>query len=318
MPADVKTDAQGGGSAPSLDDVMIAMDVVDTIRHDHLIVERELNDDVRRRDLIDRLREIYKAQGMDVPDHVLEEGVRALEDDRFSYTPPKDSLSARLARFYVTRSDWGRYVLGGLAAIALIFLGNYLFIERPREIARLEQARTLAALPARLDKAASDIASEAAVPGVGDRARAIAQSGSNAARSGDLKGARTAEQELTAMLAQLRQEFEVRVVNEEGELSGLWRIPPNNPNAYNFYLVVEAVDASGRRLEQAIMNEETGRTDRVSRWAVRVDRDVLEAVKADKEDDGIIQKAIVGRKVRGKLEPDWTIPVQGGAITRWE
>ena len=43
--------AAGAGAAPEtsgvkvpLDDVMIAMDVVDTLRHDERLVERELND----------------------------------------------------------------------------------------------------------------------------------------------------------------------------------------------------------------------------------------------------------------------------------
>lgn len=44
---------------------MIAMDVVDTLRHDQLIVERELNEDERKAKLIERLREIYSAQGID-------------------------------------------------------------------------------------------------------------------------------------------------------------------------------------------------------------------------------------------------------------
>ena len=39
------------GSAP-LDDVMIAMDVVDTLRHDQRIVERELNEAERRAGLL--------------------------------------------------------------------------------------------------------------------------------------------------------------------------------------------------------------------------------------------------------------------------
>ena len=62
---------------------MIAMDVVDTLRHDRLIVDRELNDAGRHDDLIKRLREIYKGQGIEVPDHILEEGVKALKEDRF-------------------------------------------------------------------------------------------------------------------------------------------------------------------------------------------------------------------------------------------
>ena len=71
-----------------LDDVMIAMDVVDTLRHREDLVRRELNDEGRERELIARLRQIYHDQGIEVPDHVLAEGVKALDDSRFVYTPP--------------------------------------------------------------------------------------------------------------------------------------------------------------------------------------------------------------------------------------
>ncbi|HMB74130.1 MAG TPA: DUF6384 family protein, partial [Gammaproteobacteria bacterium] len=43
---------------PPLDEVMLAMDVVDTLRHRELIVQRELSAQQRDRELIERLREI--------------------------------------------------------------------------------------------------------------------------------------------------------------------------------------------------------------------------------------------------------------------
>lgn len=306
-------------AAPKLNDVMIAMDVVDTLRHDQSLVERELNDESRRKALIDRLREIYRGQGLEVPDHILEEGVRALEEDRFTYKPPpEDALSTRLARLYVTRMDWGRYVLGALAAIAVLWTAHYVLVSRPQALQKAERARQLASVPGELAKLAGAIGSEAKDPKLVERANTVVQTGRNSAAAGDLSTALAARQELSATLARLREEFDVRIVNERGELSGLWRIPPNNPNAYNFYLVVEAITANGRTLVQSIRNEETGKTDQVRRWAIRVDRDILERVKADKEDDGIIQNRIVGRKQRGKTTIAWTIKVRGGAITRWK
>ena len=58
----------------TLDDVMLAMDVVDTLRHRERLVERELNEDMREEQLIERLRELYKSQGIDVPDRIIDEG----------------------------------------------------------------------------------------------------------------------------------------------------------------------------------------------------------------------------------------------------
>ena len=64
--------------APPLNDLMLAMDVVDTLRHGETLVERELSAEDRRKRMIERLREIYRQQGITVPDRVLAEGVAAL------------------------------------------------------------------------------------------------------------------------------------------------------------------------------------------------------------------------------------------------
>ncbi len=307
-------------SKTPLDDIMIAMDVVDTLRHDRNLVERELNDEARRQDLIDRLRKIYRGQGIEVPDRILEEGVRALEDDRFTYKPPdQGALSTRLAKLYVSRGRWGRYVLGVVAGIAAFVLVNHFFFERPQQLkAQAEQHELSELIPQRVKKLVADIRSEASDELVAARAEGIAKSALNAASSGDLASAQKSEHQLKDTLEQLRATYEIQIVNREGEVSGLWRIPKANPDTYNFYLVVEAIGNDGEPLAQVIRNEETGKRERVKAWAVRVDRSVLVSVKEDKDDDGIIQNNIVGRKVRGELEPQWTIDVLGGAITRWK
>lgn len=89
-----------------LDDVMLAMDVVDTLRHRVRIVDQELNEDAREEQLIARLKEIYGAQGIEVPDKILKDGVKALAEQRFVYKPPADTVSVKLAKLYVSRKKW--------------------------------------------------------------------------------------------------------------------------------------------------------------------------------------------------------------------
>ena len=60
-----------------LDELMLAMDVVDTLRHREDLIAREFNEEGRENDLIARLRQIYRDQGIEVPDNVLAEGVKA-------------------------------------------------------------------------------------------------------------------------------------------------------------------------------------------------------------------------------------------------
>jgi len=118
MSAERATAADAGSGAtktsPPLDEVMLAMDVVDTLRRRQRLVQRELDAEGREQDLRQRLRKIYAAQGIEVPDHVLDEGVAALKEERFVYKPPAQSLGTRLARVYVSRGRWGKWVAGGL------------------------------------------------------------------------------------------------------------------------------------------------------------------------------------------------------------
>lgn len=305
-------------SARPLDDVMIAMDVVDTLRHDKRLVERELNDGQRRAELIERLREIYKGQGIDVPDSILEEGVKALEEKRFVYTPPPSSLEVKLARLYVTREKWGKRV--GIAALAAAVAGGgwYLAFERPRAVEQAAIERELGQeLPGRVSSLLNQIETETKSAEALTEAKQLAESARSAAAGRDGKAANAAEARLKEMLAELRAAYDIRIVNRQGEITGLWRVPRVNPLSRNYYLVVEAIDASGKAVPQSILNEETGQREVVTKWAVRVPKSVFDEVQADKLDDGIIQNAVIGTKARGEPQPKWRREVSGGALTRW-
>jgi hypothetical protein len=297
---------------------MIAMDVVDTLRHDKRILERELNDDSRRADLIERLRAIYKGQGIEVPDRILEEGVKALEEKRFAYTPPPPSAQVSLAKLYVSRGTWGRKAAGiGIAAL-LAGGGWYLAVERPRSLEQASLQQELGtALPARITNLLGQIEREARVESIRAEAQQLGAAARSAASGGDVGAARTAEAKLKGILDELRLAFDVRILNRQGEVSGLWRVPRINPGSRNYYLVVEAVEPGGKTIVRDILNEETGERERVTKWAIRVPKSVFDEIQADKLDDGIIQKAVLGSKPQGYTEPQWRREVSGGALTRW-
>lgn len=130
---------------------MLAMDVVDTLRHQRDLVERELDGERRQRELIARVQALYESQGIEVPAEVVAEGVAALEQDRFVYTPPPRTFAVRLAEIYVERGRWAKYalvvlLLGGAlwAAIAVpSHLQRRAVIDRfATEVARVEAAVT--------------------------------------------------------------------------------------------------------------------------------------------------------------------------------
>ena len=99
--------------------------------------------------------------------------------------------------------------------------------------------------------------------------------------------------------------------------SGVTRIPDANPNANNYYLVVEAIGPDGKVVERTVKSEEDGEEKKVTIWAQRVPESTFERVRKDKEKDGIVQDNLLGTKVRGKLGIDWKDVVETGAITTW-
>ncbi|MCA8952527.1 MAG: hypothetical protein KDE27_23650 [Planctomycetes bacterium] len=108
----------------ALDRVMLAMDVVDTLRHQHAIVDAELDDERRQRELVARIRAIYDSQGIEVSDEVIAEGVAALRADRFVYTRPERTFRVRLAEAYVDRRKWA-IRLGIVALVGVLIWSSY-------------------------------------------------------------------------------------------------------------------------------------------------------------------------------------------------
>ena len=311
--------APPAGDKSKLDNVLLAMDVVDTLRHREQLVLSELDAGAREEALLARLKDIYAAQGIDVPGHILKEGVKALEERRFQYQPPKPSLSVTLAKIYIARTRW--MMPAALAVIALASLGTAWHFgvavpERERaEAARIELAETL---PADIDRLYTEISAAALEPEARLKADALKLDGERALAAGDAKAARAARDALALLQQDLAAIYEVRIVYGPDETrSGVFRIPDDVPGARNYYLIVEAVDPAGRLLDVPITSEEDRRTARVSRWGQRVSEAEFRAVADDKSDDQIIQNSVIGRKMSGYLSPEYSVDTPGGAILEW-
>ena len=300
-----------------LDDVMIAMDVVDTLRHRDMLVERELNEEGREQQLIERLRALYKSQGIEVPDSVIAQGVKALKESRFVYTPPASSFARTLAILWVKRGTYGKWALGAVAAFAVVW-GTYHFtVTRPRqqaaEAARVALKETL---PRQLAAAHQAIASEAQVPAARQRADAILGQGRAALDRGNAAEASAAVAQLDQMAAALRQEYVLRIAGRPQDPTGFFREHARYQGRA-YFIVVDALDPQGKAVQLPVRNDETNKTETVSRFAVRVPQETFDAVRADKQRHGIVQNARLGEKRRGYLEPDFRMAVLEGRITRW-
>ena len=297
-------------SEAPLEDLMVAMDVVDTVRHRDLIVDRELDGEARRGRLLERLREIYAAQGIEVSDAALEAGVDALEEERFSYTPTAGGFSATLARIYVRRGRWLRPLMLVLALGLTIWLAWFFMVELPERV-------RLGAIPAAMNRAHARIEAISQDADASARADDLLRRGRDAFADEKYKLAETAVGEIEKLQGELEATYIIRVVSRPGEASGVWRIPDVNEDARNFYLIVEAIDRRGNVVPVTVTSEENGRTSTVRKWGLRVSRELFESVAADKRDDGIIQAREIGEKTTGQWRPEYSVPTTGAAITEW-
>jgi hypothetical protein len=309
-------------TAAPLDDVMLAMDVVDTLRHRQDLVTRELDEATREKQLVEKLRELYRQQGIEVPDHILKEGVDALAESRFVYDPPKPGFGTTLARMYVARKRWGPAAIA-LGLVLVVGLFGYFGVYRPMvqgqiEAARVELAETI---PSQMDALYATIFEETKVQQAVTQADAVRTRGKTAASEGNREDALDAIRDLTAIRDTVRQEYQLVIVSRGGERSAVWRFPDINTDASNYYLIVEALDTDRKPLSLPILNEETGEVSTVAKWGVRVPEEVYRVVEADKTDDGIIQGNVIGIKQFGFLDVDYAVPTlppsAPGMITDW-
>lgn len=312
-------EAMGATKPQTLDELMLAMDVVDTIRHRELVVARELAQGDRDAALKARLREIYRGQGLEVSDAAIEQGIRALKESRFVYTPPAPGLGRSLAIAWVRRLIIGRWVGAIVLVCAALWAVGYFGYQLPRQQALAETQIALTQdLPRSLREAAASARIETRDAAVIARIDGLERDGAAALARSDAAGARAIIASIEALRASLAVTYALNVISGPNETSGVWRVSRLNPDSRNYYLIVEAVQPDGQRIPVTVVNEETGKAETVTRWGVRVPEAFFDTIRRDKQDNGIIEQNPIGQKLRGELEPRYGFPKEGGAITSWD
>ncbi|MCC6983929.1 MAG: hypothetical protein IT535_11710 [Bauldia sp.] len=303
---------------PKLDELMLAMDVVDTLRHQDALVRKELTQEGRDEVLKARLREMYESQGLTVTDRILDEGIRALKESRFTYTPRGTGFARFMANLWVNRRVAGTALAAIVVVIAVAVGWNAIRSGSERravEEARIELTETL---PRQLDTVGQTTLAAATDPAARAEVEQIIASGREALTLGNAAGAREAIASLDTTRGALNQTYELRIVNRPDQDTGVTRIPDINTRAENFYIIVEPVTSEGQVLSLPVQSEETGQTETVSIWGQRVSEATFNAVARDKTDDGIIENNVLGEKPRGTLTVQYTMDAQPGRITDWQ
>ena len=129
------------------------------------------------------------------------------------------------------------------------------------------------------------------------RAEALYRQGQTALEEESREGAEAAVAALTALRREVASEYQVRVVNDPDDFTGIYREHDDLPGRQNYYLIVEAVSPTGEVLEVTVRDEETNEEVRVRRWGQRVSRTVFESVAADKQDEQRTRRTLDGKLI---------------------
>ncbi len=338
-----------GSKSPSqitLDEMLRVMDVATELRQQRETVEKEFAVDETKAMLRERLLAATSITGERVSEVEVDTAITQYFDTLYTYREPPASFNKTLAHLYVRR---GQLSVTLLMVLALAGVGWYMLhttagmFSRTARSSRqaVQQAASPADLSKRLQDNAKGRAAELAqsVRDMSDRIRAVARDAGIpqeidrllgeldvAQRQADVKSLTELKQRTTALLDQLNEAYEVRIVSGANEQSGVDRYLPESQGKgiSGYYVVVEARDAAGRVLPRRIRNAEEDRLEQVTRWAERVPKEVFDRIKADKKADGLLDETLFAVKQRGyqneevKLVGSDNQPLSRlGQITKW-
>lgn len=387
--------ASAAAHSSSFNDLIVASDIVDTIRNDERLIDHELGSEDRQKALKARLKDMYKAQGMDVSDAVIEAAVARSNAERFVFKPMGTGFTRFMWTSYVRRN---KYALRLSVAVGVVVVGivgynaaQYQFIEKPAlEAVRRLELQVAEVLPNRL-KAVSDEAlasasrlqdevskseieaqqtivksalrardifeAEQGIKAIDQLGRTLKETEARrtlvasakqtidaesakvaglsvdsnarealniklagiglAAESADAALLKSAIRSYNTTLTFVQSTYDIRIVDREGERTGVWRYWEPTGEKY-YYVVVEAIDRTGRAQPVDVKNIENGRTDNVVTWAIRVPQRTYEKVGADKQADGVVDNVKAGVKPAGSIDIRWDIPtINDQRITSW-
>ena len=457
-------------AADRYEDTHLLMDVVDTMRHEKMDNDRLAGEEQSDSALIQKVRDIYMAQGLPVTEAMIRQGLELMKSRRFEFMPPRASMGLSLARIYVTRGTWGpRLALRTAAAtaLALVVAGTFWAVSAARQAdwrqdaqtsvateqhvrseqrTLLQRVKTTPAVPQpvadHLRQARTALSeserSLATLPGLAtdepvrnalyersaDQARAILdrrevlldsavahlrratlamaevasiqiafrdadvfdrptpthliplrdrkllafQTAAEAGQAAGMKSAvllfdqalkldrqretivrqvaeATGVNETTLpiqledarkalgagniaaaadLLADVSEKLQIlplsytlRVVDEQGSRTAVWRYYDGNQTSRSHYILVDAIDATGKPIELSIRSAEDKSLKKTSRFGVRVPQEVYDRIGQDKQSDGVVDQSLFGTKAAGELQPRYEFPILDGMITSW-
>lgn len=299
------------------------MDVAREMRENREMAEQVLARDEVRATLRQKLKRSAEISGDRVTDAEIDAAIDAYFADRHRFVEPKFSFNLLIAHLWVRRT----LVLSATAAV-LICAGTIwgLFLSPFAPLSPTLQAQRAAATrQADATQLVEQIRAASLEPEVVETAERLAKE-VQVAGNEDPTTALAAMSTLTELHQELLETYELRIARDSdgSNLIETRYRSENGDRLSGQFVLVEAVDSSGKVIPKRIRNAETGNYDTVKIWAERIPPEVFERLAADKLSDGVMNETVFGTKERGRLELQVTMPGLNGQplersiqITNW-
>lgn len=322
--------AAGGVAPDSLPELLRIMDVATALRQEREKAAAHLDFEQTKAALRQRLRATADTLGDTVSDAEIEAAINRYFGQLYEFKEPAPGMQRFLAHVWIRRGP----VLAALLVAALLVFGGWWLLASASspwspaaQRARAEAAH--AEMQARAKRHVDDtwnklVALHASVLGLAredaakDEANALRREAEAAHAAGLGAAIEQARVKLDALRAELDQEYELRVVSRPNERSGIDAYVNDQQRTLSgYYLIVEAVTASGSVLSRRIRDGEKNQTVLVRKWGEQVPKEVYDRIAADKRADGIVDENVFARKRRGyRQEEVVMLTAPGGQALR--
>ncbi|MCO6047486.1 DUF6384 family protein [Aeoliella sp. ICT_H6.2] len=298
----------------TLDEMTRVMDVARTLRKERSIAERELNREETIKLLRLKLREAADLAGDPVTDEQIDTAIEHYFANLHEFDPPEPGLETFAAGVYVRRYQIAGWALGIATAALLVWgawFGGMLPGKRQTELLALQTYSQVEEVTGTIEELAAD-------PELVAQAEAARAEAATYRDRGDVSALEQLKSRLLNQEAVLKSEYQVMIMQEP--LSGIERHAPGTGDLSGSYLIVQAVDSSGKVIPMDIRNAENGKMERVTKWAEQVPLEVFEQMMADKQADGVVDNREFAVKQRGQQDVKVTLPgvlQRGRQITAW-
>ncbi len=288
-----------------LNSILRIMDVATELRKQREIAEDELNIEDEKERIRQKIKKTAELTGENLTEEEVSAAIENFYNGLYRYTAPKKGISYYLAKLYISRGKIFKFLVFPLLLISTLFFGNDKFTEFQTNREQSYLAQQIQELPSEAEKLARAIKNLSNDPvslkNVEMELNRIKTAKLLPSKLQGVNDIHSSISNLEQELAELRLEYDVLISNKKTGVDRYYS-DEQGRRVSGYYIVVQARDKAGNPLTINVLNTETDKSSLVNTWAERVSKNIYDAVRRDKIDNGIIDNRVFAKKELGKKD----------------